>query len=301
VATVNTSLAGKANLAGGNTFSGTQALALLSGGGAQASNLFRLNSTDGTTPQSVQLQARTDGGLSFQFGPTAGTIAEKLSIDKTGKITFATGQTFPAASFNGTLAIANGGTGATTASTALSNLGGATAASITGATNTKITYNSQGIVTGGTAAQFTDIAGSVASAQLPKATISALGAIAAPVCVSGHYSSVDGNGNLVCTADASSTGPAGGQITITGVQASGANSKNTCTTTDPTFPFNGVSNTMAIVITPAGPLNAVWNAAGVSWVPYFSSANTVGVHVCNANQANLSFTASQTFNVRFIN
>src|SRR5437870_5461298 len=87
VATINTSLAGKANLAGGNTFTGTQTLAPKTGSGAQASNSLQLNSTDGTTPQTAQLQARTDGGLSFQFGPTSGTPSEKASIDKNGVFT----------------------------------------------------------------------------------------------------------------------------------------------------------------------------------------------------------------------
>src|SRR5437660_595169 len=87
VATINTSLAGKANRAGGNTVTGTQTLAPKTGSGAQASNSLQLNSTDGTTPQTAQLQARTDGGLSFQFGPTSGTPSEKASIDKDGVFT----------------------------------------------------------------------------------------------------------------------------------------------------------------------------------------------------------------------
>src|SRR5207245_1253023 len=42
----------------------------------------------------------------------------------------------------------------------------ATAASIAGATNTKITYNSQGIVTGGSQAQFSDVGGMITPSQV---------------------------------------------------------------------------------------------------------------------------------------
>ncbi len=121
-----------------NTFSGTQALAALSGGGAQASNLLRLNATDGTTPQSAQLQARTDGGLSFQFGPTAGPFAEKLSIDNTGKITFAAEQTFP-----GTQNL-TAGTGISIVSNAINNTG---VTSLTGTAGQITASSSTGAVT----------------------------------------------------------------------------------------------------------------------------------------------------------
>ena len=48
----------------------------------------------------------------------------------------------------------------------------ATAAMIAGATNTKITYNNQGIVTGGAQAQFSDLAGTVTPGQLASGTYS---------------------------------------------------------------------------------------------------------------------------------
>jgi hypothetical protein len=77
-----------------NTFSATQALSPL-GNTSQPSNPLQLNATDGTSHSlSAQLQALSDGSLSFQFGPT-GSAVQKLFIDNTGKITFATGQTFP--------------------------------------------------------------------------------------------------------------------------------------------------------------------------------------------------------------
>src|SRR5439155_655329 len=78
----------KASLAGGNTFTGTQALGPLSNAASKPSNLFRLNANDASNvSQTAQLQALVDGSLSFQFGPTAGPISPKLNIDKNGFIT----------------------------------------------------------------------------------------------------------------------------------------------------------------------------------------------------------------------
>ncbi len=103
----------KANLAGGNAFTGTQTLGPLSNAASQASNLFRLNATDGSNiSQTAQLQALVDGSLSFQFGLTAGPISSKLTIDPTGIITFAAGQTFPGTN-NGTVTQINTGAGLT--------------------------------------------------------------------------------------------------------------------------------------------------------------------------------------------
>jgi len=114
VATINTSLTGKANLSGGNNFIGNQSitgnasitgnetvnglltLPVSAAGNNQPSHLFQLNATDNTgTSQSAQLQALADGSLSFRFGPTAGPIFQKLSIDNAGNIAFAGTQTFP--------------------------------------------------------------------------------------------------------------------------------------------------------------------------------------------------------------
>ena len=114
VATINTSLTGKANLSGGNNFIGNQSitgnasitgnetvnglltLPVSAAGNNQPSHLFQLNATDNTgTAQSAQLQALADGSLSFRFGPTAGPIFQKLSIDNAGNIAFAGTQTFP--------------------------------------------------------------------------------------------------------------------------------------------------------------------------------------------------------------
>src|SRR5207302_3746234 len=74
---------------------------------------LQLNATDGSsTSQSAQLQAKADGSLSFQFGPTAGPINDKLSIAPSGQITFAPGQTFPGTN-NGTVTSVGTGAGLT--------------------------------------------------------------------------------------------------------------------------------------------------------------------------------------------
>jgi hypothetical protein len=94
--------------------------------------LLRLNSTDGTTPRSAQLQARTDGGLSFQFGPTSGSITEKLSIDNTGKFTFAAGQTFPGVGTVTSITAGTGLSGGTITTSGTINLLAATGANLGG-------------------------------------------------------------------------------------------------------------------------------------------------------------------------
>ena len=163
VATINTSLAGKANLAGGNIFTGNQSMtgnASITGnetvnglltlpasapGNSQPSNAFQLSATDsGSVSQSAQLQALADGSLSFQFGPTAGSILPKLSIAPTGLITFAPGQTFPGTN-NGTVTQVNTGAGlsggpiSTTGTISIANAG---------VTNAMLQNNSIGVIAG---------------------------------------------------------------------------------------------------------------------------------------------------------
>ncbi len=61
---------------------------------------------------------------------------------------------------------------------------------------------------------FSNISGSATAGQLPIATISTRGAVVVPACSTGyHFSSVDGVGNLVCTADAAG---GGGVTSVTG-------------------------------------------------------------------------------------
>jgi hypothetical protein len=95
-----------------NVFSATQTLTP-AGPTSLPSNILRFNATDGSSvSQTAQLQALSDGSLSFQFGPTAGPISPKLNIDNTGIITFAPGQTFPGTN-NGTVTQVDTGAGLT--------------------------------------------------------------------------------------------------------------------------------------------------------------------------------------------
>jgi hypothetical protein len=141
ITTVNASLAGKANLTGGNTFTGDQSitgnisvtgtetvngtLALPATGTATAGNPFNSNALDlisssfsggGALNEKFRWQAEGNGSsnagsLNLLFGSGANTPAETgLSIDNTGKITFATGQTFPGTT-NGTVTSITAGTG----------------------------------------------------------------------------------------------------------------------------------------------------------------------------------------------
>jgi hypothetical protein len=99
----------------------------------------------------------------------------------------------------------------------------------------------------------------------------------------------------------SNGGVAGGQITITAANV-GSLAKGSCTPADPTFSFPNATNTMAIVITPAGVLHSGdWDQGGITWTPYVSATGTVRVHVCNGSNGTVSFTGSQIFNLRFIN
>jgi hypothetical protein len=91
-------------------------------------------------------------------------------------------------------------------------------ASISGATQTKITYNNQGIVTGGAQAQFSDLGGSIGAGQLIAPTESALGGIKGRGAGSGTACSgtdkvtgFDASGAITCGTD--QTGEAGGGIT----------------------------------------------------------------------------------------
>jgi hypothetical protein len=145
-----------------------------------------------------------------------------------------------------------------------------------------------------------DLSGSYPSPTVAKINGSPLGTTTG--ASNGQVLAWDGTNNRWAPATVISNGGiAGGQITITTTQVPSL-VKASCTTTDPSFTFTGATNTMAIVITPAGTLHATdWDQSGLTWVPYVSATNTVKVHVCNASQTNVAFAASQTFNVRFIN
>jgi hypothetical protein len=81
-----------------------------------------------------------------------------------------------AANVTGTVAIANGGTGATTAAAARTSLGVvASNSAITGATKTKITYDSKGLVTSGADATTADIASSADKRYVTDAQLTVIG------------------------------------------------------------------------------------------------------------------------------
>jgi len=125
-----------------------------------------------------------------------------------------------AANVTGTVGVANGGSGATTASGARSNLGAAGSGansdvtSMTALTSitSAVTMNNASNLFSGSGAGLTALnasnlsTGTIASARLPLATSSTAGAASAPTCAAGqHYSSVNGSGALICSADSVTT------------------------------------------------------------------------------------------------
>jgi hypothetical protein len=253
---------------------------------------------------------RLDGSLSG----LALTTNQGIRIVSNGANYFSQRGLANSSNFSGTLAVANGGTGQTTAQAAINALTGTQAAGKylrsdgTNATLSSIqaadvpTLNQN---TTGSAGSFTgnlggDVTGTQSATVVSKINNTTLGTLTG--ATNGQVLAWDGTNNRWAPATVISNGGiAGGQITITTTQVPSL-AKTTCTTTDPSFTFTGATNTMAIVITPAGTLHAGdWDAAGLTWVPYVSPAGTVKVHVCNGSQSAVTFTASQTFNARFIN
>ncbi len=139
VATINTSLAGKANLSGGNNFAGNQSItgnASITGnetlngtlslpavstisGTPASSHLLNLQGWDGTDATVFQWFVNNGGFLDL-FTGTGGNspTASGLKIGPDGKITFATGQTFP-----GTQSALTAGTGIGITGNTISNTG----------------------------------------------------------------------------------------------------------------------------------------------------------------------------------
>ena len=273
VGTINTSVAGKASLAGGNSFTGVQALAPLSGVGAQASNLLRLNSTNGTTPQSAQFQARTDGGLSFQFGPTSGPITENLSIDNTGKFTFAAGQTFPGVGTVTSITAGTGLSGGTITTSGTVNLVAATGATLGGViaplcgasshyssiisgtlactADTTTTSLSFSAITAGTNATALTIGNGGSLNVSGTGTINATslsGELAATGATAGTIAARDASGNLTATQF---NGSGVGLTNVPTTSLTGAPVRVTATTTSAANPGTGTTVT-ATASCPAG-------------------------------------------------
>jgi hypothetical protein len=121
-----------------------------------------------------------------------------------------------AANVTGTVGVANGGSGATTASGARSNFGAASSGAnsdvtsmtaLTSITSAVTMGNASNLFSGNgaglTALNASNLStGTVAAARLPLATSATAGATSAPTCTAGqHYSSVNSSGVLICSAD----------------------------------------------------------------------------------------------------
>ena len=114
-------LNGKANLAGGNTFTGNQTIggsvilpAVTSGAGASASQPLQLAGSDASNnPTAFQWLVNSAGNLDLQTASGGNAIADSgLMIASNGQITFAAGQTFPGTN-SGTVTNVATGTGLT--------------------------------------------------------------------------------------------------------------------------------------------------------------------------------------------
>jgi hypothetical protein len=125
VTTVNNSLATKANLTGGNSFTGDQTVngslslpALASG--PSASQAFDMAGADGSNqPTLFRWQVNNTGFLNLATATSGNPPQDSgLKIGSDGKITFAAGQTFP-----GTQSSLTAGSGISILSTTISNTG----------------------------------------------------------------------------------------------------------------------------------------------------------------------------------
>jgi hypothetical protein len=107
--------------------------------------------------------------------PTAAAGTNTTQLATTAFVTSAI-STVNASTISGTVAVANGGTGASTASAALTNLGAvASNSAITGATKTKITFDSKGLITTGSDATTADIAASTNKNYVTDAQLGVIG------------------------------------------------------------------------------------------------------------------------------
>src|SRR5712692_2861672 len=137
--------------AAGQTFPGTGNGTVTNFSSGNLSPLFTTSVANPTTTPALSFTLNTQGANTVFAGPTSGTAAPAFrSLVAADIPSIAESQV----------------TGLTTDLASKAN-----AASITGATNTKITYNYQGIVTAGAQAQFSDLGGSVATGQLPSTVV----------------------------------------------------------------------------------------------------------------------------------
>jgi hypothetical protein len=207
VTTLNNTVATKA----ANSFTGTQTIGPAAGATAPAdSNALALQSLNSSNQANIAQWTMTKAGLlSLQIGVNGATPQQQLSFNPDGTINFVASQSFPGNATSVTNGVYTTGSYAnpswitslagskitgdisgnaasimgsitesqvTNLSMDLSALSGslatkATAASITGGTNTKITYNAQGIVTGGAQAASTDLSDTAAIVRNAQANI----------------------------------------------------------------------------------------------------------------------------------
>jgi hypothetical protein len=242
----------------------------------------------------------TNGPITGGTITSTGTIACPTCMTGTGLtsgqlIVSGGGQAVAVANLTGDVST-NGGT----ATTLAANVGGAH----TFSGNVTFSNPISGSISG-SAANFTgnlsgDVTGTESATIVTKINGSALGTMTG--ANNGQVLAWNGTAWAPATI-ISNGGIAGGQITITAANVNGGSlAKASCTPADPSFSFPNATNTMAIMITPAGALHAGdWDQGGITWTPYVSATGTVKVHVCNGSNGTVNFTGSQIFNLRFIN
>ncbi|MCU1309257.1 MAG: phage related tail fiber protein, partial [Candidatus Angelobacter sp.] len=173
----------------GTGLSGGGAVSL---GGSTTLNLANTTVTAGTyTKLTVDAQGRATAGATAQFSDLGGSIAAAQMPALTGDVTSSAGST----------------------ATTLASV-------VTAGTNTKITYDAKGRVTGGTQAAFSDLSGSIAATQLPALTgdvTSTAGTAATTLANSGVTA---GTYNKV-TVDAKGRVTAGSALTFLAADVSG--------------------------------------------------------------------------------
>lgn len=277
-----------------NIFTATQVLAPI-GATLQPSNLLQLNAKDASSNSlSAQLQALNDGSLSFQFGPT-GSAVQKLSIDNTGKITFAPGQIFPGTT-NGTVTQVDTGAGLTggpitttgtisipsagvtnamlqnssVTVTAGTGLSGGGAASLGGS----VTINNAGVLTVGAANPLTSTGGQTPIVSLINGSSNGQllgwnGTQWAATDVSGNFIQNGTAQQASSNFNISGSGVLGGSLTVSGGKSS----------------FAGATNAFASLNIPNGsalPASAVagdlWLLAGDTHLQFRDNAGTPLTH-----------------------
>jgi len=239
-----------------------------------------------TAPSSGQILVGNTGGTAYAPQTVSGdcvlTNAGAITCTKTNGTSFAASATTDTTNAgnitSGTLSTARGGTGVTGAAV----------------------FPTSGTVATTTTAVGGDLTGTISSATVAKINNTTLGTLTG--AATGQVLSWNGTSWVPATLS-SSGGLAGGQVTLTTAQVGTSVGARTCATdANVQFTsFSGLTNTMAVVMTPVGALANGWESAGLSWVPYFVNATTIRVHVCNVTNQSTSLSGSQTFNIRFIN